>query len=158
MITLCIFLNLFFILYFFLFIVTLHRNLQNRLNLACFLQSVYLHWRINQRLCKKWEVTQKQIIIFIIPAWFSNQLSPSLGLAHFSSQEQRGRSRSGSWWSLAVTGWSWARRWPCTSSRSSCTGWDSQCSPAASFSHCRQKIKDGDKVEREKGRMSVGIV
>lgn len=61
--------------------------------------------------------------------------------AHFSCQEQPGCTQTGSWWSPAATGWSWAQRWPCTFCHSCCTGWDSQCSPAASSSHCGRRIQ-----------------
>jgi len=80
------------------------------------------------------------------PAWLLNHTSPMsliifllFSSPRFSCQEPPGCSRTGSWWSRAALGSSWARRWPCTSSRSCSTGWDSRCSPAASSSHCTQE-------------------
>lgn len=61
---------------------------------------------------------------------------PALFPSGSSCREQPGCNRIGSWWSPVVIGWSWPRRWPCTSCRSCCTGWDSRCSPAASAARC----------------------
>lgn len=130
----------------FLFIVTLHRNLQNRSNLAwlcilriqlpqILLESYYRNHRIICSSEKNKQTSESSSLIAVL-----------FPLAQFSCQERPGCNQSGSWWSLAVTGWSWAPQWRCTSSRSCCTGWDSRCWPAASSSRCRETRKDGEKV------------
>ncbi len=114
------------------------------------LQSCYLNRHITSSSAKKphkkWirsESSSSSLSLSSRPGWKSAVTVFSFG--PFSCQEQPGCNQIGSWWSQAATGWSWVPRWPCTSSRSCCTGWGSWCSLAASSSHCRERIKDGER-------------